>query len=280
MNDISRSTVLPNGVRLPYVERGDPSGLPVVFLHGVTDSWRSFEPVLPHLPRAMHAFAVTQRGHGDADRPDGGYGPRDFAEDLAALLDRLDLDAAVVVGHSMSSSIAQRFALDHPERTLGLVLVGAMRSWRDNAAIREFWRSTVSTLTDPVDPQVAREFQVSTLARPVTPAFLKTVVGESLKVPARVWKSIFEAFIEQDFSRELARITAPTLIVWGDRDAFCPGQDQRALLETIAGSQLLVHEGAGHALHWEAPERFAADLVAWIKASVMALDPLPGALRR
>ena len=270
--------MLPNGVRLPYVERGDPSGLPVIFLHGVTDSWRSFEPVLPHLPRAMHAFAVTQRGHGDADRPDTGYGPRHFAEDLAALLDRLDLDAAVVVGHSMSSSIAQRFALDHPERTLGLVLVGALRSWRDNAAIMEFWRSTVATLTDPVDPQLAREFQLSTLARPVAPAFLQTVVGESLKVPARVWKAIFEAFIEHDSSRELVTITAPTLIVWGDRDAFCPRQDQRGLVETIAGSQLLVYEGAGHALHWEAPERFAADLVAWIDTSVMARHQLPSAL--
>jgi pimeloyl-ACP methyl ester carboxylesterase len=51
---------------LPYV--GSPSGVPAAFLQGFLDSWRSFECVLPCLPQSIHAFAVTQRGHGDADR--------------------------------------------------------------------------------------------------------------------------------------------------------------------------------------------------------------------
>ena len=58
----------------------------------------------------------------------------------------------------------------------------------------------------------------------------------------------------------------PTLIVWGDRDALSPRRDQDALLTTISGSRLVVYEGAGHALHWEQPERFAADLVAFAKS--------------
>ena len=57
---------LSNGVKLPYVEHGKSTGLPVLLLHGVTDSWRSFERVLPHLPKSIHAFALTQRGHADA----------------------------------------------------------------------------------------------------------------------------------------------------------------------------------------------------------------------
>lgn len=55
----------------------------------------------------------------------------------------------------------------------------------------------------------------------------------------------------------------PTLLVWGDRDAFCFRSDQEALLKAIPGSQLVVYEGAGHGLHWEEPERFAADLVSF-----------------
>ena len=66
-------------VRLEYVEQGPADGEPVVFLHGVTDSWHSFERILPLLPPALHAFAISQRGHGDADRPASGYGPGDFA---------------------------------------------------------------------------------------------------------------------------------------------------------------------------------------------------------
>src|SRR5262245_142089 len=116
-----KSVELPGAVRLPYVEQGDPSGVPLLFLHGVTDSWHSFEPVLPHLSPSIHAFALTQRGHGDAGRPASGYRARDFAADVAAFLDALALGPTVIVGHSMGSTNAQRFAIDHPERTRALV---------------------------------------------------------------------------------------------------------------------------------------------------------------
>jgi non-heme chloroperoxidase len=263
MPPILQTVTLPNQVKLPYVEQGDPSGVPVLLLHGVTDSWRSFERVLPHLPQSIHTFAPTQRGHGDADRPAAGYRFHDFAADLVALMDTLQLETAVIAGHSMGSSVAQRFAIDHPERTLGLVLMGSFAVLRGNPSVVEFWDSTISTLTDPIDPALVREFQQSTLAQPVPQRFFETAVQESLKVPARVWRAAFEGFLETDFSGEFSKIKAPTLIVWGDQDTFCPRSDQDMLVARIPGAQLLVYPGAGHALHWEEPEHFAADLVAF-----------------
>src|SRR5262245_45048593 len=73
MKPTVRSVKLPSGIKLQYVEQGNGDGVPLVFLHGYTDSWRSFERVLPHLPESIRAFALTQRGHGDADRPAAGY---------------------------------------------------------------------------------------------------------------------------------------------------------------------------------------------------------------
>jgi pimeloyl-ACP methyl ester carboxylesterase len=268
MTFISKSVSLPTGVTLPYVEQGDPSGMPVILLHGVTDSWRSFEPVLPHLPPSIHAFALSQRGHGDADRPLTGYGFRDFAADVAAFLDMLHLDTAVLVGHSMGSRVAQRFALDYPERVLGLVLVGSFARLHDNPSVREFWDTVVSTLTDPIDPYLVHEFQHSTLAQPVPAEFFETVVNESLKVPARVWQATFTTFLQEDWSGELEKITAPTLIVWGDQDTFCLRSDQDLLITAIADSRLLVYPGAGHDPHWEEPARFAADLAAFSQSRV------------
>jgi non-heme chloroperoxidase len=61
-----KSVELPNRIQLQYVEQGDPARIPLLLLHGVTDSRHSFELVLPHLPESIHAFALTQRGHGDA----------------------------------------------------------------------------------------------------------------------------------------------------------------------------------------------------------------------
>jgi pimeloyl-ACP methyl ester carboxylesterase len=86
-----KRAALSTGVRLPYVDAGDPDGIPVLLLHGWTDSWRSFETVLGHVPADIRAIAVTQRGHGNADRPQDGYAPRDLAADAAALLDALGL---------------------------------------------------------------------------------------------------------------------------------------------------------------------------------------------
>ena len=82
---------LPGNLRLPYAERGDPDGHPVIMLHGYTDSWRSFEPVLPYLPRSVRVIVPTLRGHGDAGRPDAGYGMDDFADDVAGLMDVLGI---------------------------------------------------------------------------------------------------------------------------------------------------------------------------------------------
>lgn len=212
----------------------------------------------------MRVFALSQRGHGGSSRPETAYRARDFAADVAAFMDVHGLPAAVITGHSMGSAVAARFALDHPGRTLGLVLAGAFRSLPDHPAPRELW-DVVAKMDDPVDPEFVRGFQSGTLARPVPPAFLETVVQESLKLPTRVWKAVVACILQDDPSPDLGRIRAPTLLVWGDRDAIVPRDDQEAQLAAIAGSRLLVYEGAGHGLHWEEPGRFASDLVTFVQ---------------
>ena len=260
------SIELPHGVRLPYVERGDSSGVPVVFLHGFLDSWRTFGPVLSRLPESIHAFAVTQRGHGEASRPAAGYGVPDFAADLTAFMDVLRLEAAVIVGHSMGSAVALRFALDHPERASGLVLGGASASLRANSEARKSWNALLSRLTDPVDPELVREGLKNTLARPVPQALFESLAQESLKVPAFVWRAAMDArwHAEGDFAGELAEIRAPTLILWGDRDVRYPRSEQEAIAAAIPDSRLVVYPGAGHMLHVEEPARVASDLAAFI----------------
>jgi non-heme chloroperoxidase len=264
MPPVERSVELPGQIKLPYVEQGDPSGIPVVLLHAIADSWRSFEPVLSDLPESIYAFAVTQRGHGDASRPARGYHPRDFAADLAAFMDELRLDAAVIVGGSSGGFVARRFAIDHPERAMGLVFLGSPAILRDKPGVQEIWDSTISELKDPISPDLVREFAEGTLTRPVPRAFFETLVQENLKAPARVWRATFEGLLDEDSLEELHKIEAPTLIVWGDQDAILPRSDQEALAAAIPGSRLLVYPGAGHAFYLEDPGRVASDLAAFV----------------
>lgn len=264
MTGDTKSALLPNGLKLPYVEQGEASGVTVVLLHAYADSWRSFERVLPHLPSSIHAFALTQRGHGDADGPASGFGVEEFTADLAAFMDAVALEAAVIVASSSASFTVQRFAVDHPERTLGIVLISAPWSLRGKTGVSEL-SDAVSELGDPVDPAFVREFVESTVSRAVPPVFLEAMVAESCKVAAHVWKATLEGLVEAVPVAETATITAPTLILWGDRDEILPRSDQEALAAAIAGSRLVSYEGAGHLVHWEEPERVAADVTALVE---------------
>lgn len=265
MMPVIKSIELPNQVRLPYSEQGDPNGVPVLLLHGFTDSLRSFDLVLPHLPTSVRAIAITQRGHGDASRPAAGYRVTDYAVDLEMFMDALSMDAAAIVGASSGGLVAQRFAADHPARVKALVLIGSPVTLRGKPAVEELWNSEISKLSDPVDPAFVRRFQESTVASTVSPAFVETMVRESLKVPAHVWKATTEGFLEDDFSSEVHRIKAPTLILWGDGDVFTQA-DQEVLRAAIPDARLVTYPGAGHTLIAEEPERVAADLTSFVEA--------------
>jgi FAD/FMN-containing dehydrogenase len=105
---------LSHGIALPYVEQGPVTGVPVVLLHGITDHWRSYAPVLPHLPPELRVFAVTQRGHGGASTPSGRYPIDQLARDVVAFLDAVGVKRAVIAGHSLGSLAALRAAVAAP----------------------------------------------------------------------------------------------------------------------------------------------------------------------
>lgn len=262
----SKMASLPSGLMLPYLDQGPPDASPLVLLHGITDSGPSFEPVMAHLPERLRVLAPTQRGHGDASAPDT-YRVIDFAADLESFLNEMGLERVVLTGHSMGAAVAQRFAIDHPERISGLVLVGAFAAFGRNPACIAFAQTTLMPLTDPLDPAFVREFQESTLARPLPEAAMARIVAESLKAPARVWKAAWAGLLETDLTPDLARIKAPTLLVWGDRDDMALRSEQDILRRSIPNVRFTVFGDAGHAPHWEEPERFA-DLVTDFMASL------------
>src|SRR5688572_29774111 len=170
-------------IELPYVEQGDATGVPVVMLHGVTDSWRSFEHVLPHLPDDIRAIAVTQRGHAGAPQPESGYLIEDLAGDVIDLLDQLGIERAVLVGHSMGSWVAQQVAIDHPERVIGVVLAGSFGGRPGDDPDMQAFAADMNSVRDPVTDKIARDFQESTVVSPLPPGQMDAFVLESLKVP-------------------------------------------------------------------------------------------------
>jgi non-heme chloroperoxidase len=258
---------LATGVRLHYAQRGDPTGEAIVFLHGYSDSWFSFSRVLPLLSPEYHAFALTQRGQGDSDKPECCYSPNDFAADADRFMDAVGIDEATLVGASTGALFAQRVALSYPRRVSRLILIAPQTPVHKNESLSGF-REEVRTLEDPVPPEFVREFQESTIYHPVPQEFLDTVVLESLKLPAHVWRDYLEQAalsIDHDYVVELREIKVPTLILWGEQDALFPREEQERLAAAIPGATLKVYPETGHAAHWERPEWVVRDLEAFIK---------------
>ena len=254
---------LSTGIQLQIAESGPPDGEPVLFLHGFPDSWFSYSRVLDHLPANVRAIVPSQRGHGESDRPTCCYRIADFAADAVALLDALGIERAHIVGHSMGSIVAQRVASTAPGRVLRLVLIGSGTTGR-TPPIVEF-NEAAQKLTDPLPPGFAREFQQSTVFKPVPPAFMDTLVLESEKLPARVWRGVMAGLVASDAQNDQTRIRAPTLIIWGDQDALFARAEQDGLLSVMRGARLITYANIGHSPVWEVPARVAADLHAFLK---------------
>jgi pimeloyl-ACP methyl ester carboxylesterase len=262
------STVrLASGLTLSYAEAGDEAGPVVVFLPGPTDSWRSYEQVLGHLAPSRRAIAVSARGHGDSDKPATGYDVTDFAADVVALLDGLDIEGAVLVGHSASCLVARRVAIDHDERVAGLVLEASPTTLRGDAGLEAFVTSVLAGLEDPLDEAFARSLVADTSVDGLAADVLNVLVAEVLKVPVHVWREMFAGLLVYDDLAELMRITAPTLLVWGDADGLVGHDKQETLATRIAGSELIVYVGAGHTPRWEHPARFARDIDKFVERS-------------
>jgi pimeloyl-ACP methyl ester carboxylesterase len=157
-------------------------------------------------------------------------------------------------------------ALEHPARVASLVLIGAFATLKSNAGAEALWRDAVEHLQDPVPTALIHDFQQSCLVRPVPVQFFAEVIEESRKVPARVWRETLRCLLDENRSQLARELAAPTLIIWGDQDAFTGHAEQTFLAREIPHSQLTILSGVGHAPHWEAPQEVAAAITRFVSS--------------
>ena len=186
----------------------------------------------------------------------------DFAHDVPLILDALDIDRAVIAGHSGSCLVARRVAIDHPERVAGLVLEASPTTLVGNAGLQAF----LATVPDPIEKDFARGVVLATSTGDLPPAVVEEMSDELLKVPAHVWREMFQSILGYDDLADLHRVAAPTLLVWGDADTVVSRRMQQALAARLTAAELVVYRGLGHTPRWEDPARFASDLATFAAA--------------
>jgi pimeloyl-ACP methyl ester carboxylesterase len=181
---ITRRVHLATGVTVPYREQGDARATAVLLLHAWVESSASFDRLLQAVPATLRVFAMDQRGHGDADKPDDGYALANFADDIEAFMDAVGLLSVVLLGSSSGGYVAQQVAIQVAHRVDGLVLVGAPRSLQGRPAFAE----EVDRLTDPVDPAWVEE-SLTWFPRyhQVPEWYIQDRIRDGVRVPAHVW---------------------------------------------------------------------------------------------
>lgn len=262
---MENNALVRDGVTLRFIEAGDSKGMPLLLIHGIADSWHSFELLLPFLDRSLRIIAPSLRGHGDSDKPESGYDSKEMADDLIGLMDRLMVEKAVVLGASSGGFIARYLVLRYPERFVGLILLGSPLQLNDNPILRQMYDTKISKFGDEVDPDFITEF-VSGLSGTKVPSwFTGMMTKETIKVPSRVWKEYTASLLDEGIPDNIGDIGVPCLIIWGDRDGITSRSDQEEASRLIRDSRLVIHEGLGHMLYWEDPEAVAGDINEFIR---------------
>ncbi len=255
-----------NGVNL-YYELHGPADAPVVALvNGVLMNTAGWAYQTPVLARHYRVLLHDCRGQGRSDHPTDPYSMQQHADDLVALLDALEIEAAHIAGISYGGEIAQLMGLHYPERVRSLFLSSTVSEVRPLLRARiEAWMAAAERRDGELlyRASVTDNFSEGWLAAHPQWAALSVPRYEQLDFDAVL--NLCRAFLEIDWTAELARIGAPTLVVVGEEDTLKPLEPYgRLLAETIPGAELLVVGNAGHAVCIERPQAWNTALLGWL----------------
>jgi non-heme chloroperoxidase len=265
-----------DGTRIYYKDWG--KGQPIVFSHGWPLSADAWEDQMIFLcDHGYRCIAHDRRGHGRSDQPWDGNDMDTYADDLAELVERLDLRDAVHVGHSTGGGEVVRYIGRHgTERVAKVVLIGAVPPIMVKTAANPGGLpiDVFNGIREGVIADRSQFFKDLTIAfygynRPG--AKISEGVREAfwLQGMQAGLKGVFDcikAFSETDFTEDLERVDVPTLIIHGDDDQIVPIGDSAMLTsKMIKGSELKIYPGAPHGLPRTLKDRVNQDLLAFIR---------------
>ncbi len=254
------------------------SGAPIVFLAGWsldTDMWEHQVPYF--VERGYRCILLDRRGHGRSDRPSGGYDNDTRADDVAALLEHLDVRDAVLVGHSGGGAEAVHYLARHgQDRIRRLVLVAAAvpkLSWSEDhptgipqaaldASIAALRADRAKWMADR-----AQGYFATHLGNDVSPAQIDQEIRRCLS--AAPWAAITmqRAIIDSDLRPDLAEITIPVLLLHGPADQSIPIEpSSRVAVTLLKDGVLKEYPTAGHGLYVTHAAELNADIAGFISA--------------
>lgn len=261
----------PTGANLFYRDWG--TGKPVVFLSGwaLTSEMWGYQMV-PLTDAGRRCIAYDRRGHGRSSDPGRGFDYNTLADDLAAVLNHLDLRDVTLVGHSMAGGEIARYLTRHgAERIEKVVFVAPTLPFPlqtpanpDGVPRLIFDQIRAALMTDY--PKWLEENAAPFVTPETSPEMRQWIKGMMLTVSQKALMDCNRAMIETDFRAELQQITVPTLVLHGTADQSAPLElTGRKVAALVPNSKLAIYDAAPHGLFVTHKDRINVDLLAFVQ---------------
>lgn len=289
---VRRESRVVHGYRRAYLVAGPRLGTaPVLWLvHGIGDSSRTWEPVLPLLAEHCTVVAPDLLGHGASDKPRADYSIGGFANGMRDLQVVLGVERATIVGHSLGGGVAMQFAYQFPERVERMVLVSS---------------GGLGAEVNPLLRALALPGASHAIAVSAVPRLRQAVVGLGRRLArmgvldrndvedvATIWAGLRDEATRKAFLRTLRAVVdvqgqavtsrdrlylaadVPILLVWGDRDPIVPVGHAGLAAEALPHARLTIVPRSGHMPHRSAPASFASAVLDFLASTAPAVhDP-------
>ena len=269
------------GGQMVVYEAGRGNAREILLVHGIGDeAARDFRDHIAWLQKSFHVVAVDLPGFGQSDKANVLYSPGNYARVLKHVADRFLRGPFVLVGHSMGAVVSLRYAATYPEDVRRLVVIDAPGVLHRYSVTSQYLAHLglefVPPAAEPLDwlTNLARKLLAPLEQLHLDPQFIlsspqlrETLLGAD---PAKIAGL---AVVIEDLRRELPKVRADTLIIWGAQDTLAPSRTGKVLALKLPRAQLAVIERAAHEPMLEAPERFRAALEPFLEHG---LTPAPG----
>lgn len=261
-----------NDIDLYYEVHGE--GIPLVLLSGLGYSMWQWHLMVPYLEKHFQVILLDNRGVGGSDKPAGPYTASILAKDTVGLLDALNIDKAIIMGHSMGGFVAQAMALEYPEKVDRLILASTNFGGPRHVPITAEAMTVLSDLTsDPVtrfknglvvstapgwadeNPEMIERWLAWRVSNPIEPVHYQAQLAIGLSLVPE----------DAAFETRLENISVPTLILFGEHDKVVPPANADLLAKQIRGSEIRIFPNAGHFFPIEIPDEAAQAVIDFVE---------------
>lgn len=262
------------GMRVHIRDEGRrDDAVPLILLHGTSASLHTWEAMVEELQPKRRVISLDLPGFGlTGPFPDGDYSTQHYMLFLSEILDRLQVERAVLVGNSFGGQLAWSLATDQPQRVEKLVLIDAAGYPRESTSVPIGFKLASIPALAPLMANVLPRSVIESSTRnvygdpdKVTPELIDRYYELTLRAGNReALRKRLKEMASEDRHERIASVQVPTLIIWGGRDRLIPPAHARRFNEDIANSELVMFDDLGHVPQEEDPVRVSQALKAFL----------------